>query len=56
MLEAPYVLISGTADPDDPEDGDVIPNLTGFDYTLVVYRRYDPNLYTGWYIWQRCSA
>ena len=39
-LEATYVLTSGTADPDDPEDGDVMPDLTDFDYTLVAYRRY----------------
>ena len=56
MLAAAYVLTSGTADPDDPEDGDVIPDLTGFDYTLVAYRRYGPKLYTGWYIWQRRGA
>jgi hypothetical protein len=42
MLAAAYVLTSGTTDPDDPEDGDVIPDLTGFNYTLVAYRRYDP--------------
>lgn len=34
-LAAAYVLTSGTADPDDPEDGDVIPDMTAFDYTLV---------------------
>ena len=56
LLGAAYILTSGTADPDDPEDGDVIPDLTGFDYTLVAYRRYDPKLYTGWYIWQRQKA
>jgi len=56
MLEAVYVLTSGTANPDDPEDGDVIPNLTDFHYTLVAYRRYDPRLYTGWYIWHHRSA
>jgi hypothetical protein len=37
-------------------DADVIPDLTDFDYTLVAYRRYDPNLHTGWYIWQRRGA
>jgi hypothetical protein len=56
MLEATYVLTSGTVDPDDPEDGDVIPDLTDFHYTLGAYRRYDPKLYTGWYIWHRRSA
>ncbi len=56
MLEATYELPSGTADPDDPEDGDVIPALTDCSYTLVAYRRYDPKLYTGWYIWHRRSA
>lgn len=50
-LGAVYVLTSGTADPADPEDGDVIPDLTDFNYTLVASRRYDPKLYTGWYIW-----
>jgi hypothetical protein len=52
-LEATYVLTSGTADTDDPEDGDVIPDLTAFHYRLVAYRRYEPRLYTGWYIWHR---
>jgi hypothetical protein len=56
LLGAAYVLTSGTADPDDPEDGDVIPDLIGFDYTLMAYRRYDPKLSTGWYIWQCCGA
>jgi len=56
MLAATYVLTSGTADPDDLENGDVIPALTDFSYTLVAYRRYDPRLYTGWYIWHRRSA
>jgi hypothetical protein len=56
ILGAAYVLTSGTADPGDPEDGDVIPDLTDSAYTLVAYRRYDPKLYTGWYIWQRCGA
>jgi hypothetical protein len=55
LLGAAYVLTSGTADPDDPEDADVIPDLTDFDYKMVAYRQYDPKLYTGWYIWQRCS-
>jgi hypothetical protein len=47
ILGAAYALTSGIADPDDPEDGDVIPDLTDFDYTLVAYRRYHPNLHTG---------
>ncbi len=56
ILGAAYVLTSGTADQDDPEDGDVIPDLTGFDYKMVADRQYDPKLYTGWYIWQRHRA
>ena len=56
MVSAAPSGSAGTADPDDPEDGDVIPDLTDFNYTLVAYRRYDPKLYTGWYIWHRwCS-
>ena len=53
---APYVLTPGTADPDDPEGDDVIPDFTDFVYTLVAYRRYDPQLYAGWYIWHYRSS
>lgn len=52
-LEAPYILTSGTVAPDDPEDGDIIPDMTLWGYRLLASRAYERRVHTGWYIWHR---
>ena len=52
-LEACYLLTSGTADADDVEDGDVIPDMTPWGYRLLASQSYERRVHTGWYIWQR---
>lgn len=55
-LQAVYVLTSGTADAQDPEDGDVLPDMHAYGYRLLAAQVYDACLHTGWYIWQRCDT
>lgn len=55
-LDARYLLTSGTADPDNVEDGDVLPDMTPWGYRLLAWRTYERRLYTGWYIWHRTQG